>query len=138
MRKILIATHGQFAKGILSAGEIIVGKRKDITCLNAYSDVKNVKETIDMYFNSLLCDDQVIVLTDIFGGSVNQMLMPYMKRHNVYLITGVNLAVLLEILMIEEDVNIDDDLLREIVGNGQRQVMYVNDVLKMKQDDDFE
>lgn len=138
MRKILIATHGQFAKGMLSAGEIIVGKKNDVTCLNAYSDVKNVKETIDAYFASLSPKDQVIILTDLFGGSVNQMLMPYTQKSNVYLITGVNLAMLLEILMIEEDVTIDENLLREIVCNGQKQVMYVNDVLKNNQNDDFE
>lgn len=138
MRKILIATHGRFAEGMLSASEIIVGKKKNVKCLNAYSDVKNVKEEIATYFSSLSSKDQVIVLTDLFGGSVNQILMPYTQKNNVYLMTGVNLAMLLEILMIEDDAVIDENLLREIVNNGQKQVMYVNDVLKNNQSDDFE
>lgn len=138
MIKILIATHGELANGILSAGEIIVGQKDNITCLNAYSDVKNVKETIANYFHSLLPNDQVIVLTDLFGGSVNQLLMPYTQRDHIYLITGLNLAILLEIAMIDQNSEINENLLRKIVHNGQKQVMYVNDILKNSHHDDFE
>ncbi len=46
-----------------------------------------MKEIIDA-----LCDDEeLIVTTDIFGGSVNNEFMKYLSKSNIHLIAGVNL-----------------------------------------------
>lgn len=138
MKHILIATHGDYAKGAVSAAEIIAGKKEFVTCINAYSEAKNINEAVEAYFASIPHEDEVIILTDLFGGSVNQAIMPYTKQGNVYLITGFNLALLLEVMMMDPEACVDEDQLRGLVNGAKAQVMYVNDVLQSSNDDDFD
>lgn len=39
------------------------------------------------------------MLSDLYGGSVNQKMYMYLQRPNTYLIAGVNLALLLEVCL---------------------------------------
>ena len=89
MKKILIATHGTFASGAESTVKFLMGDVGNITCINAYVDQdENLAETLEQYFARVQPEDQVIVLTDIKGGSVNQKIVPYAVRENVFLIAG--------------------------------------------------
>lgn len=95
MKKILIATHGTFASGAESTVKFLMGDVGNITCINAYVDQdENLAETLEQYFARVQPEDQVIVLTDIKGGSVNQKIVPYAVRENVFLIAGFNLPLL--------------------------------------------
>lgn len=138
MRKILVATHGDYAKGALSSISIITGAKENVTCINAYSEEKNINEALDRYFETVTEDDEVIVLTDLFGGSVNQAVMSYLGKKKIFLITGFNLALLLEVMMMDSDESVSEDRLRSIIEGSKQQIMYVNDVLKNTNDDDFE
>lgn len=137
MKKILVATHGDFAKGILSASSIIVGKKDRVSTINAYTEDKLLKKAIDDFFETVQEDDEVIVLSDIFGGSVNQGIMPYMNDR-VYMITGVNLPLLLEILLMNDEQRVDVEDLRRLVCESGKQVILVNDVVQSTISDDFD
>lgn len=137
MIKVLIATHGDYASGALSAARIIVGEKEYVTCVDAYTKNKNIQEALDTYFTTITNEDELIVLTDLFGGSVNQALMPYTQQKNVYLITGFNLALLLEILMMQ-GASIDPFKLREIVAGSKSQIMFVNEMIQENTKDDFD
>ena len=138
MKKILVATHGHYTKGALSSISIIAGAKENVTCINAYSEEKNINEALDRYFETVIEDDEVIVLTDLFGGSVNQAVMSYLGKKKIFLITGFNLALLLEVMMMDSDESVSEDRLRSIIEGSKQQIMYVNDVLKNTNDDDFE
>ena len=42
-------------------------------------------------------EDQVLLMSDLIGGSVNQVMMTYLQKPNTTLIGGVNLACVLEL-----------------------------------------
>ena len=90
------------------------------------------------YFQSVKAGEDIIILTDLFGGSVNQAFMPYTKKDSVYLITGFNLAILLEVMMMDPQSTVEEDQLRQLVEAGKSQMMYVNDVLNLSNSDDFD
>lgn len=138
MRKIVIATHGNYADGIVSAIHIIIGDTPNITCFNTYTKDKNLKKAIDAYFMNVVKEDEVIILTDLFGGSVNQAFMPYSKLVGVYVIAGFNLALLLEVVMLDGQVPIDIRQLRTCIEGSKKQIILVNDVLQGCDSDDFE
>ncbi|MEG0520772.1 MAG: PTS fructose transporter subunit IIA [Erysipelotrichaceae bacterium] len=138
MRKILIATHGKMAEGIKSAASIIVGEKQNVSFINAYVEDISLKDQLTEYFKDYQPSDEIIVLTDIFGGSVNQALIPYIQSHGIYLITGVNLAVTLEIIMQDDSSPISIDVLRNAIEEGKKQGMLVNDILKQSSTDDFD
>lgn len=136
MRKILIATHGIYAEGIKSAAEFILGPQPDITTVCAYTEDIALKDQLEEYFNSCTREDEVIVLTDIYGGSVNQACMEYMKRPDTHLITGINLALLLQIMTLEETACEKATLLK-LVEEAREQISYVNESVKEVVTDDF-
>ena len=70
MKKFLFATHGTLAAGAKSTLELLVGNVADITCLTAYVNPDdNVDEQLKAYFSEISDEDQVIVCTDLMGGS---------------------------------------------------------------------
>ena len=67
--RLLIATHGTLAEGFKSALSIIIGNVDKIDVINSYVTDTSLSDQLDAYFNS--CDDNLVVCTDLFGGSVN-------------------------------------------------------------------
>lgn len=136
MRKILIATHGIYAEGIKSAAEFILGPQPDITTICAYTGDIALKDQLEEYFGGCTPEDEVLILTDIYGGSVNQACMEYMKRPGTHLITGINLALLLQIMTLEETA-CDKATLLKLVEEAKEQISYVNESVKEVVTDDF-
>lgn len=100
MRRILCMSHGPLAKGMMETLKFIVGDIKNIDTLCAYVDGNNdVEQMIDRYL-SQNSENELIVLTDIFGGSINnEWLKRLPELENVYLISGVNLSLLVDIYL---------------------------------------
>ncbi|MBU5591559.1 PTS sugar transporter subunit IIA [Clostridium sp. MSJ-4] len=139
MRKILIASHGKYADGVKSATNIIIGNKENVHYLNAYVSEESVEEQMNNFFKEVNEDDEVIILTDIYGGSVNQKIFPYLKRENVYIISGFNLAVVLEILLLSSEEKVSLDQLRNIVEEGKKQILFINDYFEENsKKDDFD
>ena len=121
--KILVIGHGRFAEGVKSAAQIIVGDLSEVT----------FHVELDKYFSN---NTNILVLTDLFGGSVNQAIMQYITKENIEIITGVNIPLVLEILLSNiTGKNLD---IREIVSNAKEQIMFVNDVLENSNNDEGE
>lgn len=131
--KILVIGHGRFAEGVKSAAQIIVGDLSEVTFMNTYVDDIDFHVELDKYFSN---NTNILVLTDLFGGSVNQAIMQYITKENIEIITGVNIPLVLEILLSNiTEKNLD---IREIVSNAKEQIMFVNDVLENSNNDEGE
>lgn len=121
LRKILIATHGNFADGIKSTVKLLVGKEECIQCINAYVDERDFTIDIQHFMDNINENDEAVIFTDLYGGSVNQkvfMLLP--KNKKIFLITGFNLAAVLEILL--TDKKLTNEVVDEIVKNSCKQM----------------
>lgn len=103
MKQILIATHGKMASGIRYTAELIVGRSAEITTIDAYVNPEDdVEEQFRKYFQAHQ-NDRIFVFTDLQGGSVNQKLMAYAENDRVMLITGTNLAILIQVMLADEN-----------------------------------
>lgn len=131
--EVLIVGHGNFAKGMQSSLEIIIGKQKKVTYLSSYVDNLNIDELLKDYFSN---QQEVIVLTDLFGGSVNQKIMPYLSE-KVHVITGTNLPLCLDVILKVVNENFSFKEIPEIIKNTQEQVIDVNEKINNFQEDDF-
>lgn len=136
MKKILIATHGTFASGAESTVKFLMGDVGNITCINAYVDQdENLVETLERYFAQVRPGDQVIVLTDIKGGSVNQKIVPYAVRENVFLVAGFNLPLLVALAIAPE--GITKDGIKQYIEDSRNQMELVELDNQEGQDEDF-
>ena len=100
MRKFLIAAHGTLPAGIQSSLEIIMGSLENVFLIQAYvGENKSLKEEIDSVMEHIKNEDELIVFTDLMGGSVTNQILQYALKENVFIISGFNLPLLLEILL---------------------------------------
>ena len=123
--KILVIGYGRFAEGIKSVANIIVGDLSEVTFMNTYVDDIDFHVELDNYFSE---NKNVLVLTDLFGGSVNQAIIQYITKVNIDVITGINIPLILEILISNTTGNNLD--FRQIISSAKEQIVYVNDMLE--------
>ena len=129
-KKLLIATHSVFADGIKNAMELVTGEKNSVSTLCAYTnDMTEVETPIKEIIDALCEDEELIVTTDIFGGSVNNEFMKYLSKSNIYLIAGVNLPLLFELIMNLESEN-TVQMIETAVKNARKQLQYCNPLIQ--------
>lgn len=135
MRHIIIATHYNFAEGLESTVKFLTSIN-DIKVICAYVDenIEIEKEIEKIFSNINKLDDEVLIFTDILGGSVNQKFIPYI-RENVHLITGINLPVVMS-LVLKGDELITKEEIEDAIEEARQQIIYVNNFNNEKSDDD--
>ena len=125
MRRYVIASHHRLAQGLKDTLEFLTACR-DIRDINAYVDDRELDDQIQDVFSAFSPEDEVIMMTDMLGGSVNQHFCPYMseKRH---LICGVNLICAMGLVLLPEDVPLTPESIREVVEDSRSHLIYVNE-----------
>ncbi len=124
MRKFLIITHGEFAKGIAQSLTLFLGEDHPFHAISAYVDGNTPHNEINAFMNTVSADDELIILTDILGGSVNQLMIPYMQRENTYIIAGFNFPLLLELNYYPEPATKEG--LIDLVNNCKESLVLMN------------
>lgn len=146
MVKFLIATHGHLAAGFKDTLTIIMGEEisKRIETLNLFvedhQEAKDACSQIKDYFDKADDQERILVFTDILHGSVNQFIMPYIDNEKIFVITGVNLPLLCETLAVFgfTDHDVDADTLREVTVNARKELLFVNDFVQEKEQEEDE
>ncbi|MGX2946487.1 PTS sugar transporter subunit IIA [Enterococcus alishanensis] len=135
MRNILIATHSTFASGIQGSLNLLIGERSEITVIDAYVDDTDYTEKIDDFFEKYNDQDEYIVFTDLYGGSVNQKMVNYKNKYDFHLITGFNLPILLEIILAGE--TLTSSMVEELVEKCRQELSLVHIDMTEDAEDDF-
>lgn len=137
-RKLILASHGEFASGILGSLELICGKNSNIITLDAYltanydltAEVKKLMKENQNY--------ELIVITDIFGGSVNNEFLKYIDTPNFYLGAGLNLPWLIEIATQMTTAESIPTLMKHTMKNAKNMIQFCNETIqatKSKEED---
>jgi mannose/fructose-specific phosphotransferase system component IIA len=126
MKKILVAAHGIFAEALVKTMSMIAGEQENITTFNFFTDDdKNDWDAeIKNYFDALSEDDELLICTDMFYGSVNQKFLPYLNRRNAHLVTGVNLPALIELVAMEGELTREN--IEGCLATAHEELFYVD------------
>lgn len=140
MNKILLASHGPLAKAIKDTAEFLMGENENVQYMCAYVDEesKDISQMIDRWEGERKREDTWIVVTDIFGGSVNNEFMTRAGKGQFYLLTGMNLPLLLSLWTEEEAV--DEGKIESIIETSREAVLFCNPLLslgKEAEDEEF-
>lgn len=122
MLKLFLSSHGHLASGMKNSIEILTGPVAKLTVFDAYINQESVQDHLDTFFKTVEKDDQVILLSDLYGGSVNQVMYLYAERPNTTLIAGVNLALVLELAVRESVTTLE---LKELVKQSRTMLRIV-------------
>lgn len=130
-RKLIVATHGNFASGIMTSVELICGKSEHVLIMDAYTkenydlsaEVKKVMENQN--------GDELIVVTDLFGGSINNEFMRYLGKKDFHLISGLNLGLLIELIGAMNQDGSTDEIIRQTISISKAMIQYCNESVEV-------
>lgn len=122
--KIFISSHGRLASGLKSSFNILFGPCDYITVFDAYIDERSVQEELEKFYETVEEGEQVILLSDLYGSSVNQAMCMYAGRPDTTLIASVNLALVMGLAGRER---ISREELEELVEQS-RQLLQIVDM----------
>ncbi|HWB28298.1 MAG TPA: hypothetical protein VG738_22655 [Chitinophagaceae bacterium] len=128
-RKFLIATHGRLATGIKSSLDIIIGRADNVFLIEAYIDEnKSIEDELEQLMKNIGDDDELIAFTDLLGGSVTNQVLRYTAAKKIHVISGFNLALLIEILMADTATPVEEVIDAAIIS-AREQLVYVNKLI---------
>ena len=124
MKGIVITSHGPMAQGILETSKLFFGEQPQIKacCLSAEDNPDDFVNVLKDAVKEVDTGDGVIVFCDmLFGSPCNCMariIAEDMESDKVQVITGVNLAMILQILSVREANDVDDAELLKAGNDG--------------------
>lgn len=97
---IILASHGDFAQGILQSGSMIFGEQEDVAAITLHpSDgPEQLKAKMEDAIKGFSSSDQVLFLVDLWGGTpFNQANGLFEAHQNKWaIVSGLNLPMLIE------------------------------------------
>jgi len=134
MANIIVATHGNFAEGIMDSLRLICGEQKNFTYFCAYVDGETqiTGDLIDL-LDSFPEDEEVVVLVDLLGGSVCNEFIKLTGRRQFHLIAGLNLGLLMQFVFAPEKLTGED--IEKIINEARSSIVYVNQLVEQGDDE---
>lgn len=129
-KQIIIATHGKLAEGFKSALKIIVGDFNKLKTVNCYTTPEfDLDKTIEgILSNHSFDQEDLIICTDMMGGSVNNGFVKYLGQYPFHLITNTNLAFLVDLLLTPGGIN--KEMLTKKAKEELVSVKYINSMVE--------
>ena len=115
MRRYIIASHHLLAHGL--------------------KDTLNFLTSMDGIIDISAYMDDIVMMTDMLGGSVNQQFCPYVNDHR-HLICGINLPCALSLVLQPQDMPLTAETIRTIVEESRSHLIYVNEYHDGTNEDD--
>ena len=95
---LLVITHARLARELVNAAEFILGKIEQIETLSVENDpdADRLRKAITASLERLEQGQGVLILTDMFGGTPNNVALAFLNPDKVEVITGVNLPMIIK------------------------------------------
>ena len=103
---------------------------ENVQFINAYVESQEFEKEFRTALEKVK-GENVIVLSDIMGGSVNQVATRLMQEFSYQLITGINLPLLIELTFMPDGITAEQ--IRNSVVNAREQIVYVNDFVRQEE-----
>lgn len=124
---IIVVGHGEFAKGLSSAVEMIAGRQDEYLNLSfSYGMTpEQLKAEIKDAIEHLNTERGVLIFTDLMGGTpFKESVEVSLQYDNVKVITGTNTAMLLEAVLMRSAITNVRDFAINLKETGRSQVDY--------------
>lgn len=121
-KKFLVATHGKLASGFQNSLTILADRGADLVVVDAYLTNEDYTPIITDFINSINADEQGIIFTDLYGGSVNQTAVTEMmrnKKEQIFVISNSNLAIILSLILTPESEIFTHNSINEAINDCQ-------------------
>lgn len=135
---IIIVSHGDYGSAILRTAEFILGPISDCSSISVDA-AHEVSETVRRLEDAAERLDKgagVIILTDMFGGTPTNLALSLLVNHQVEVVTGVNMPMLLKVCTARDTPL--GELARQAGEAGTRGIVVAGDMLRTRSKDKIE
>ena len=135
MRKLLVATHGRFASGIMETFKLIMGESDEISEISAYVEPGfDMQKEAEKKIHELNEEDELIIVADIIGGSIANTFSSYIQSEKIHIITGLNLPLLIGLAQdLDSDIS-TDELIENAIQMGKEGIIDLNKMMEENSD----
>ena len=135
---IVVVTHGQLARELVAAAEMIIGEIPNVTAVSIgwHESPDDAQREIADAIGRAESGKGTVVLTDMFGGTPSNLSMTFLEKGRVEVVTGVNLPMLIRLASLREEEEGDDllELATEAAREGKDNIYLAGNLLARKQD----
>lgn len=135
MRKIFIASHADLSIGFKAAAKLIVGdSAEEITTfsLREGGNADDFKDEVILY-REANPDQEIVILTDLFGASLFNAMSVLAGEKNIFVFTGVNLAMVIDLLL--EPNSLTSDLINEKLSIYKEGMIWLDKIESVEEDE---
>lgn len=130
---IVITTHSTLCEGYLKATKLIL--MNDATGISAVPFKENTSpDDFEESMKKIISQHHLqplIILTDLIGGTPNNVSIKQLNNNRIQIIAGINLPLLLELLMAQSaGKSIEEIDFKELLNNSQKSMVHINSLLK--------
>lgn len=130
---IVVVTHGQLARELVAAAEMIIGDIPNVTSVSMgwQESPEDAEREIEAAIARVESGKGTVVLTDMFGGTPSNLSLAFLEKGKVEVVTGVNLPMLIRLASLREE-EVGDDLravAAQAMREGKENVYLASDLL---------
>lgn len=133
---IILATHGEFAKGILQSANMVFGEQDNVAACTFLpgegpEDIKNKIVTAINSFNNC---DEILFLVDLWSGTpFNQSALLMAEHKDKWaMISGLNLPMLIEVLSARLDDSSAHEIASSVLATSREEIKVYPEELEKK------
>lgn len=125
MRELILASHGMFAEGAFDSANMIVGEQEHVRTYrlrpggSATDFAEELRKEIVQRPHT-----EYVILTDLYGASVCNAMLPLSAYENVTVFTGMNLCMVLELMMSDAE-PLSEERIEELVETAKAGIQCV-------------
>ncbi len=140
--RIVLVSHGSFSKGLYETMEMVLGPQENLAYVGLYPEqgVYILKENIEKELKKASEGEEILILTDLFYGSPFNAVVQLMNQYDVYHMTGINVPLLMEILIMRSNGKnageICDEAMKLAGSTVQDVRKYLADMMNMEEEDE--
>lgn len=134
MTGIVVAGHGHFADGIMSAVELVAGVPEEVLVVN-FEEGEGIEDLRLHMLEAIaaLKSEDILLLVDLLGGSpfnvVTQLLMEHVVEKNLRVIAGANMATVVQAIFAREMLPFEE-LTADVIRAGKEGIVNVTGLLQ--------
>ncbi len=127
---VVIVTHYRLGDEFLQALRLIVPDAPEFRAVSIEptQSVDEMRSHISAALDAADQGEGVLVLTDMFGGTPSNISLSFLDEHQVEVVTGLNLPMLIKLATLRETKSLED-LAAFIKQYGQRNISVASELL---------
>lgn len=133
MISVMIITHGALGQELRRTAELIIGKQDDteVLTLTPQDSLATMSKRIGEILDRTASPDGTLILTDMLGGTPCNASLPFSTTHQIEIISGLNLYMLIAAFMNRPHLPLAD-LAQKVLHDGQKNIANAREIFLSK------